>query len=74
MRPDSFVRDHSDQASWTTAAKGFILNCGPKLIHVHYSLEESGNPVGPETDYVQPGQFREIGAAKGVIWHVTEAD
>ena len=55
-------------------AKGYILNCGPKTLHVHYSLEATGEQVGPETDYVYPGSFKEIGAAKGVLWHIEEAD
>ena len=54
-------------------AKGYILNCGPRPLHVHYSLAETGMSVGPTTDYVYPGSFKEIGAAAGVLWHIDEA-
>ena len=45
----------------------FVLNCGPGPVHVTYRTGED-DFVGPTTDYLLPGQFREIGAGPGVEW------
>ena len=63
----SHVRRQNDNA------RGFIMNLGPKLLRMSYWIEESQKDVGPTTDFIAPGQLKEIGAAKGVIWSIHEA-
>ena len=50
---------------------GFVLNCGPGTVHVRYFKADEDMFVGPSTDYLLPGQFREIGAGPGVEWVLT---
>ena len=56
---------------------GFVLNCGPGTVHVTYRKAGENEFVGPTTDYLLPGQFREIGggavAKPGVEWALEAA-
>ena len=64
-------------------ATGFILNTGIRQVSLEYWLRKAGpgatlgsvetivKPVGPSTDTIPMGTFREIGAGPGVEWHVT---
>ena len=51
--------------------KAFIINLGGEPVHVTY--EKDGAPVGPETDYIQPGGCKEIGGGPGVTWILSTA-
>lgn len=54
-------------------ATGFVLNCGPGTVHLTYRRADGVEHVGPGTDYILPGQFREIGCGPGVEWMLEAA-
>ena len=57
------------------ALLGFLINTGPKIIHLKYrKVLEGGRriEVGPSTDYILPGHCKECGMGPGMEWELTE--
>lgn len=54
-------------------ATGFVLNTGIRNLSCEYFLGDRDEPtyVGPSTDTIPMGTFKEIGAGPGVTWKVT---
>ena len=52
------------------SAVGMILNTGIRNISLEYELVKDKELVGPSTDTIPMGQFKEIGAGPGVLWNV----
>lgn len=56
--------------------RAYALNVGPKTVQVSYRIPHQtvGTvAVGPASDYIAPGQFKEIGAApERVLWVFSE--
>ena len=56
--------------------RAYALNGGPKTVQVSYLIPHRTTgvvAVGPASDYIAPGQFKEIGAApERVLWVFSE--
>ena len=57
--------------------RGYILNTGGKGVRVSYAMYDKDRErivfKGPQTDFILPGQYREIGAApERVGWVLSE--
>ena len=50
--------------------RGYVISQGPGTIRLRY--EWDGAAVGPRTDYLLPGQCKELGIGKGVAWRLIE--
>ena len=50
---------------------GHVLNEGPHPVRLVY--EYKGERVGPTTDYLLPGSYKELGIGPGVTWWFREA-
>ena len=51
----------------------YLMNCGPRVLFVSYWKFGDGGEleqVGPRYDCLHAGQFREVGAGPGIVWHV----
>ena len=49
---------------------GHVLNEGPYTVRLHY--EHKGQHVGPTTDYILPGEFKQLGIGGSVTWWFLE--
>lgn len=58
------INRHKDGVS------GYILNTTPYVMEMTYVLKTTGDCVGPTSDVILPGQFREIGCGPGVEWQM----
>ena len=50
--------------------RGYAINEGPCTVQVRY--RHKGAFVGPRTDFIAPGQCKELGIGKNVEWVFTE--
>lgn len=49
---------------------GHVLNEGPRPVRLYYTYD--GKRVGPTTDYLAPGAFKELGLGPDVTWWLRE--
>ena len=59
------------------SSKSYILNTAEYPVFLDYIIENkelgTETKVGPTSDAIIPGQFKEIGAGPGVIWRISRA-
>lgn len=58
------------------SGKSYILNTANYPVYLNYVLRAKNlvdTIVGPSSDAILPGQFKEIGASPNVIWRISRA-
>ena len=64
-------RHHGKRLVRLHPGRGYVINEGPETLRLFYT--HKGRRVGPISDFLAPGQCREIGIGEGVKWEFEEA-